>query len=132
MDATGNPFRELVSGRLATYFDEAFGELSRGRLRGTYDYGMLALNTTLFELIPGRSTLFEKLEQLVARKSLDPEVLEQARGREFLRKHDRGITDMDLSYMTTEDLRDFLGFLKLFYGSLRARGVAHEFAAGVN
>jgi hypothetical protein len=119
-----HPFRGLVQGRLLTYFDEAFVEYGRGRLRGAYDYGMLALNTTLFELRPGREPLFQRLAGIEADGRIGPEVLAFARGNDFLERHDRGITDMDLSYMSLEELQGFVRFLEIFYRSLAARGTA--------
>ena len=118
-----NPFRGLVSGRVLTYFDEAFVEWGHGRIRGTYDYAFLAFNSTLYELKPGGKTLFEKLAALAADGRIDGRVLELARASEFLRKHERGITDMDLSTMSVADVQELLGFLERLYRSLQDRGV---------
>ena len=118
------PFARLVSGRLLTYFEEAAAVASQGNFRGAYDYAMLALNSTLFELAPGACSLLTRLDRLVEGGKLGKEVTDYVRGSEFLLKHERGITDMDLSYMTPDDLDDLLRFLTVFYGSLKGHGVA--------
>ena len=124
MPETPHPFSALVGGRVLTYFDEAFVQYGQGKFRGTYDYCLLALNSTVFELKPQGKRLFEWLASLEGEGKLGQEVLEFARGREFMVKHDRGITDMDLSYMSAGDLQDLVHFLELFYRSLKANGVA--------
>ena len=114
----------LVSGRLLTYFQEAETFAERGDFRAAYDYAMLALNSTMFELAPGSDSLLTKLDKLSADGKLGKSVGAAARSSEFLLKHERGITDMDLSYMTHDDLDELLRFLLTFYGSLREHGVA--------
>jgi hypothetical protein len=123
MSEIENPFRGLVGGRLSTYFDEAFGEYGRGRVRGAYDYCLLALNSTVFELKPRGKRLFEWLESLETDGKLGADVLGFARASPFLVKHDQGITDMDLSYMSTGDFQDIVRFLQLLYRSLADHGV---------
>jgi hypothetical protein len=124
MSEVVNPFRGLVGGRVATYLEGAFAEYGHGRIRGAYDYCMLALNSTLFELKPAGRRLFEKLASLEEAGKIGREVLEAARASDFVARHDRGITDMDISYMCAEDLWELVRFLERLYRSLAERGVA--------
>jgi hypothetical protein len=116
-----DPIVSQLEGRLKTYAEEAFVEYRRGRPRGCYDLLMLAFNSTLAELKPQGIALFERLEALVQDGKLDGDVVKLARGLPFLVKHDRGITDMDLSYMSEEELLDFIRFLELYFTSLKQR-----------
>ena len=118
-----HPFVGLVEGRLRTYFDRAYEQRESGAIRGAYDYAMMALNATLFELAPGADALVAKLSRLIESERVAASVLDAARAKPFLCKLDAGITDMDLTYMSDADLSDFLDFLESLYGSLRANGV---------
>jgi len=82
---------------------------------------MLTFNSTLAELKPEGLTLFERLESLVGQGKLDAEVVSLAEGLPFLVKHDRGISDMDLSYMKEDELFDLIRFLEVYFASLQQR-----------
>ena len=115
------PLIHQLEGRLKTYAEEAFVEYRRGRPRGCYDLLMLTFNSTLAELKPEGLTLFERLESLVGQGKLDAEVVSLAEGLPFLVKHDRGISDMDLSYMKEDELFDLIRFLEVYFASLQQR-----------
>ena len=117
-----NPLAGLAGpagGRRATWIDEAFGEYGRGKFRGAYDLLMLALNDTLYEHKAEGHSLFIKLSGLARKGLLDAQVVDLARSLPFLDKHDRGITDLDLSYMTEHDLYEFISFLEAYFRSLK-------------
>ena len=77
----------------------------------------------MFETHAAGKTLFQKLESLEKDGKLGPGPLAFARGRDFLVKHDEGITDMVITYMSVDDVRDVLAFLELFFRSLQEHGV---------
>ena len=123
MPDVANPFRGLVGGRLAIWLEEAMVEYHRGKLRNCYDLTLLALNSSLWELGAKGRGLFDRLRALQADGKIGPEVLERARELPFPARHEAGITDIDLSYLTVDDTRDWVGFLELFFRSLAASGI---------
>jgi len=119
-----NPLAALVDGRRTTWIDEAFTEYGRGKFRGAYDLLMLTLNDTLFEHKAEGHSLFIKLSGLARKGLLDAQVVDLARSLPFLDKHDRGITDIDLSYMSEHDLYEFITFLEAYFRSLKKNSMS--------